>query len=86
MILSLIAEATECEFKSALEREKPISWLKSISAFANGVGGTIFFGVNNDSSITGLSDLQSDAEFISNRITLPPLQVVVCGKDPIRVR
>ena len=40
MISRLIAEATECDFKVALEKRKPKSWLKSISAFANGIGGT----------------------------------------------
>jgi len=68
MILSLIAEATEYDFKSKLERNKPVSWLKSVSAFANGIGGTLFFGVENDSRVIGLSDAQSDADFISNRI------------------
>ena len=33
-----IAEATECDFKVALEVKKPKSWLKSVSAFANGIG------------------------------------------------
>ena len=68
MILSLIAEATECDFKSKLERKKSVSWLKSVSAFANGIGGTLFFGVADDSSIVGLNDTQSDAEFISRCI------------------
>jgi ATP-dependent DNA helicase RecG len=68
MVLSLIAEATECDFKSELERDKPISWLKSVSAFANGIGGTLFFGVGDDSHVIGLADTQSDAEFISRRI------------------
>ena len=68
MILSLIAEATECDFKVELERNKTISWLKSVSAFANGIGGTLFFGVDNDGRIIGLDNVQSDAEFISNRI------------------
>ncbi|MDR1111310.1 MAG: putative DNA binding domain-containing protein [Deltaproteobacteria bacterium] len=68
MILSLIAEATECDFKSELERKKPVSWLKSVSAFANGIGGTLFFGVGNDCHIIGLADAQSDAEFISSKI------------------
>jgi ATP-dependent DNA helicase RecG len=68
MIVSLIAEATECDFKSELERRKPISWLKSVSAFANGIGGTLFFGVANDASVIGLADAQSDAEFISEKI------------------
>lgn len=38
MIERLIAEATECDFKVALEVKKPKSWLKSTSAFANGIG------------------------------------------------
>ena len=33
MIEQLIAEATECDFKVALETKKPKSWLKSVSAF-----------------------------------------------------
>ena len=79
IILSLIAEATECDFKIAVERDKPISWLKSVSAFANGAGGTLFFGVGNDGSAIGLTDTQSDAEFISNRIKerINPLPVFV---------
>ena len=51
-----------------MEKDKPISWLKSVSAFANGIGGTLFFGVDNDGKPTGLSDAQSDAAFISRRI------------------
>jgi ATP-dependent DNA helicase RecG len=68
MLHRLIVEATECDFKSELERKKPKSWLKSVSAFANGIGGTMFFGVANDSTVVGLTDPQSDAEFISARI------------------
>lgn len=44
----LIAEETEYDFKAALETNKPKSWLKSVSAFANGIGGTLYFGVDND--------------------------------------
>ena len=32
MIEQLIAEATECDFKVALETKKPKSWLKRITA------------------------------------------------------
>lgn len=49
MIEQLIAEATECDFKVALETKKPKSWLKSVSAFSNGIGGTLFF----ESPMTG---------------------------------
>jgi len=68
MILSLIAEATEYEFKSAVEKDKPISWLKSVSAFANSIGGTLFFGVNDSGGIIGLENAQDDGEIISRRI------------------
>lgn len=68
MIDKLIAEATECDFKVALETRKPKSWLKSVSAFANGIGGTLFFGVSDDREIVGLENAQSDAEAISRLI------------------
>mgnify|MGYP000650609732 CR=1 FL=1 len=42
MLDRLIIEATEYEFKVAVEKNKPKSWLKSVSAFANGIGGTLF--------------------------------------------
>ena len=68
MLNRLIVEATECDFKRELERKKPKSWLKSVSAFANGIGGTLFFGVNDDNTVVGLANAQSDAEFISEKI------------------
>ena len=48
MIEQLIAEATECDFKVALETKKPKSWLKSVSAFSNGIGGTLIFRYSDD--------------------------------------
>ena len=68
MIHKLIAEATECDFKLAVENDKPLSWLKSVSAFANGIGGTLLFGVNDNGKIVGLADAQADGENISRRI------------------
>lgn len=68
MIDRWIAEATECDFKVALEVKKPKSWLKSVSAFANGIGGTLFFGIDNDRNVVGLADAQTDAETISRLI------------------
>ena len=65
---SMIAEVTEGDFKAVLEVKKPKSWLKSVSAFANGIGGSLFFGVKNDRTIIGLDDAQSDAESISRLI------------------
>ena len=34
MIEQFIAEATECDFKVAVEKKRPKSWLKSVSAFS----------------------------------------------------
>ena len=68
MIDRWIAEATECDFKVALEVKKPKSWLKSVSAFANGIGGTLFFGIDDDRNVIGLADAQTDAETISRLI------------------
>ena len=91
MIEQLIAEATECDFKVALETKKPKSWLKSVSAFSNGIGGTLFFGVSDDREPIGLSDVQKDAEAISRlikeRITPLPQFILLClngNNDPIR--
>ena len=68
MINRLIAEATECDFKVAVEVKKPKSWLKSVSAFANGVGGSLFFGIDDGKNVVGLIDPQADAEAISRLI------------------
>ena len=48
---TLIAECTAYDFKLMLEEKKPKSWLKSVSAFANTRGGSLFFGVDNDGGI-----------------------------------
>lgn len=68
MMERLIAESTDCDFKVMLETKKPKSWLKSISAFANGIGGILFFGVRDNREVAGLTDIQSDAESISRLI------------------
>ena len=68
MIEKLVAEATECDFKVALEKKRPKSWLKSVSAFANSIGGMLFFGVDDDKQIIGLDTAQDDAESISRLI------------------
>lgn len=44
----LIAECTSYDFKEMLERKKVKSWLKSVSAFANTDGGSLFYGVNDE--------------------------------------
>ena len=67
-IADYIAEATECDFKVAVETKKPKSWLKSVSAFANGVGGSLFFGIDDKKNIIGLDNSQTDAEIITRLI------------------
>lgn len=64
----LIAEATECEFKSELEVKRPKSWLKTVSAFANGLGGSIFFGVDDDKNVVGIADIKTVIDIISKQI------------------
>lgn len=64
----LLGETTEYDKKQAVERKKPKSWLKSISAFANTVGGTLIFGITDTDEIIGLEDAKSDSEFISQKI------------------
>lgn len=68
MLDRLIAEATDIDFKVALEVKKPKSWLKSVSAFANGIGGVLLFGVDDDRQIVGIDHAQEDAETISRLI------------------
>jgi predicted HTH transcriptional regulator len=67
-LADLLGEATEYDKKQAVERKKPKSWLKSVSAFANTAGGTLIFGIANDETIVGLEDVRSDSEFISQKI------------------
>ena len=64
----IIGEATDYDKKVALEVKRPKSWCKSVSAFANGVGGLLIFGVSNDNEIMGLADAEHDAEIISEQI------------------
>ena len=63
-----IGESTSYDKKEKLEVNKPKSWLKSVSAFANGRGGKLIFGVKEDNTILGLDDYQKDSENISEII------------------
>lgn len=80
-----LAETTECDFKRELETKKPKSWLKSVSAFANDIGGKLFFGVDDSGEIVGIIDAQKSAEAISNliktRITPTPQFVLTLEKE-----
>ena len=58
----LIGEATEYDKKLSLEVKKPKSWCKSVSAFANTLGGILIWGVSNVGQFVGLESPDSDAE------------------------
>ena len=55
-----LTETTECDFKRELETRKPKSWLKSVSAFANGIGGKLIFGIDDEHNIVGLNNAQEE--------------------------
>lgn len=65
---ALIAECSTYDFKLLLEEKKPKSWLKSVSAFANGLGGSLLFGIDNDGIVRGLDNVQYVCETISSKI------------------
>ena len=58
---NLISETTEYDKTAALEVKKPKSWCKSVSAFANTLGGALIFGIAGDGQIVGLTEPDSDA-------------------------
>ena len=68
VLKTLIAECTAYDFKLMLEEKKPKSWLKSVSAFANGLGGSLFFGIDNECVVRGLNNVQHVCEVISTKI------------------
>lgn len=63
-------EATYLDYKLSLETEKPVSWLKSVVAFANTKGGHIVFGVTDDThNFVGIDDPQKTSTKISELIS-----------------
>ena len=77
----LIAECTAYDFKVMLEENRPKSWLKSVSAFANGLGGSLFYGVDNNGVVRGLDNIQNVSEKISLAIRdrmdpLPEIEMI----------
>lgn len=63
-----IGETTAYDKKLMLERKEPLSWLKSISAFANTSGGLLLYGVDDAGNLVGLVNAERDAEDISEMI------------------
>lgn len=87
---NLISECTNYDFKVMLEEKKPKSWLKSVSAFANGLGGSLLFGVKNDSTIKGLENIQYVCEFISSKIRdymdpIPDVELIPLKIDNLEI-
>lgn len=87
---TLIGECTACDFKLMLEEKKPKSWLKSVSAFANGLGGSLFFGIDNNGVVRGLDDIQHVCEAVSNRIRdymdpLPDVEMIPHRTDNLDI-
>lgn len=67
--ISMGVEATKIDYKLNLEQEKPKSWLKSVSAFANTSSGQILFGyTDNSHEAVGLDNPQAVASKISELI------------------
>ena len=69
-----------------LEERRPKSWLKSVSAFANGLGGSIFLGIDDDGSVKGVADVQHVCEIISAKIRdymdpLPEIEMIPHKND-----
>ncbi|MBR4823887.1 MAG: ATP-binding protein [Spirochaetaceae bacterium] len=70
MLTNYRIEHTECDFKREVEHSKPKSWLKSVCAFANGIGGILVFGIDDKTrQHVPLVDIQLEIEFITARIS-----------------
>lgn len=66
--MDYIGETTAYDKKLMLERKEPLSWLKSVSAFANTLGGKLLYGIADDGRVVGLENAEKDAEDISEII------------------
>ncbi len=67
-IEKLIGETTEYDKKQAVEKKKIKNWCKSVSAFANTMGGSLIFGISDNDEIVGVDDIKGDSEFLSQKI------------------
>jgi ATP-dependent DNA helicase RecG len=80
------AETTNIDFKVDLEKEKPKSWLKSVSAFANTKGGIILFGIDDPThDAVGIKNIakvtEKISELINSRIEPLPRYELNCFKE-----
>lgn len=73
------------KFKESLEVSKPKSWLKTISAFANGIGGSIFWGIDDDRKVVGLNNPQQIIERITEIIKTKIEPMILFKITPIDI-
>ena len=79
-------EHTECDFKREVEHKKTKSWLKSVSAFANGIGGALIFGIDDENRLyCPIADLQGEIEFITECIKdrISPIPEFILEPDTV---
>lgn len=68
-IKDLIGESTEYDKKLTLEEKDPRSWLKSVSAFANGIGGSLIYGIDDkNGEVVGIENPEKVSEKMSHFI------------------
>ena len=67
-IKDYLGETTLYEKKEKVEKNKVKNWLKTVSAFANGKGGMLIFGINDNDEIIGLENYKKNSEFVSEKI------------------
>lgn len=86
MTKRFVSETTDCDFKAHVEHSRPKSWLKSVSAFANTIGGTVVFGIDDSThEAIGIDNPQAEIEFISRMIhdridPIPHFEIALSGE------
>lgn len=83
---TLIGEYTAYDFKLVLEERRSKSWLKNVSVFANGLGGSPFFGIDDEGCVRGFDDVQHVCETVSSKIRdyidpLPEVEMIPHATD-----
>lgn len=71
-------ESTNIDYKEFLEKDRPKSWLKTVSAFANTKGGTILYGIRDEDrepvGIENIAEVSSKVSELINSKILPILR------------
>ena len=84
-VKKLIGEATAYDKKQKLELKKVKRWCKSVSAFANGIGGKLIFGIADNDDLIGLDDAKLAAEKFSEIVKdhIDPLPEITLSLETI---